>query len=485
MYDLTAPAERPHGPGQESPAPLDKPPPVIEAFCAASPLWARRRRRRLLYLPVPAKFAWALVVAVGWTGLSIWLSLPWLADIADRWGAAFAVLAVTFIAYVPGFMNAFMIISLWSDKRPPRRALNVYPGVTVLIACYNEEGGIRDTLVSLAAQDYPGELDLVVLNDGSTDRSSDVVAEALNAIDFGPRRHAEMMDFPQNAGKAAVLNQGLAKARHPLVVTLDGDCWLAPDAMANIVERMMSDPADTVAVAGAVLVKNSRHNLLTRTQEWDYFHGIAAVKRMQSMYHGTLVAQGAFSIYRRDALQSVGGWPACVGEDIVLSWAFLKAGHRIGYAEDALVFTDVPSSLLQFARQRKRWSRGLIEAFKAHGELLKSRRLITLFIWWNVCFLPIDLFYTFVFIPGLVLAMLGDFIIAGPMTLLVLPLAALWNVFIFRLQREMFRRQGLKVRQNKRGLVLYAIAYSLLMQPVCVWGYVDELLGARKRWETK
>ena len=81
--------------------------------------------------------------------------------------------------------------------------------------------------------------------------------------------------------------------------------------------------------------------------------------------------------------------------------------------------------------------------------------------------------------------MLGDFIIAGPMTLLVLPLAALWNVFIFRLQREMFRRQGLKVRQNKRGLVLHAIAYSLLMQPVCVWGYVDELLGARKRWETK
>lgn len=442
-------------------------------------------QRRFFYLPVAAKFAFALAVALGWTAVSIWLSGPWVEDLALRWSWMFAIIAVTFIAYVPGFMNAFMVSTLLADRRPPRKQLYAYPGVTVLVACFNEEPNVADTLRSLAAQDYPGEMDVVVLNDGSTDGTLAKAFAALAQLRLDPRHRVSVVDFAQNAGKAAVLNRGLAMARHQLIVTVDGDSWLRQDAMSHLVERLMTDPAGTVAVAGAVLVRNSRLNWLTRAQEWDYFHGIAAVKRMQSMYHGTLVAQGALSLYRRGPLERVGGWPECVGEDIVVSWALLKAGHRIGYAEDALVFTNVPDTLAQFAQQRKRWSRGLIEAFKAHGGLLRSRRLTTLFIWWNLCFLPIDLVYTFVFIPGLALALMGDFIIVGPMTLLVLPLAALWNGFIFQVQRGMFRRQGLTVRRNLAGFAFYALAYSLLMQPVCVWGYVDELLGMRKSWGTK
>src|SRR3546814_13985185 len=93
-----------------------------------------------------------------------------------------------------------------------------------------------------------------------------------------------------------------------IVVTIDGDSWVYRDALAKLVERYLADPPGTRAVAGSVLVHNSRRNWLTRVQEWDYFHGIAAVKRMQSMYHGTLVAQGAFSLYDRNALEGVGGW---------------------------------------------------------------------------------------------------------------------------------------------------------------------------------
>ncbi len=173
-----------------------------------------------------------------------------------------------------------------------------------------------------------------------------------------------------------------------------------------------------MAVAGAVLVRNSRASLITAAQEWDYFHGISAVKRMQSMYHGTLVAQGAFSLYRKDALEEVGGWPESVGEDIVMTWAMLEKGYRIGYAEDAIVFTDAPTSFGQFYHQRKRWSRGLIEALQRHKGLLFKRRLSTLFVWWNMLFLPLDLTFTFIFIPGLVAALLGHFWIAGPLTLL-------------------------------------------------------------------
>ncbi|HWW11180.1 MAG TPA: glycosyltransferase [Brevundimonas sp.] len=441
--------------------------------------------RRRLYLPVPVKFAIALTLAVAWTTLSVWLSRNWLADLAAVTHWAFAVIAIGFIAYVPGFMNAFLLSTLALDRRPNRVKPRRYPAVSILVAAYNEASAIGDTLTSLAAQDYEGDYEILVLNDGSTDDTVLQAWRAIRELTFRPNATVRVLDYPQNAGKAAVLNRGLKAASHELIITIDGDSWVRNDGLSQIVERFLSDPPTTRAVAGAVMVRNSRLNLLTRAQEWDYFHGIAAVKRMQSMYHGTLVAQGAFSLYRRDALEEVGGWPECVGEDIVVSWALLKAGHRIGYAEDALAFTNVPTRLGQFALQRKRWSRGLIEAFKVHGSLLFKPRMTTIFIWWNLLFLPLDLVYTFVFIPGLILALFGLYYIAGPLTLAVLPLAVFWNMFIFRIQRDMFRREGLKVRRNLGGFLFYALGYSLLMQPVCVWGYSAELLGMTKKWDTK
>jgi biofilm PGA synthesis N-glycosyltransferase PgaC len=446
---------------------------------------APERRHRNMYFSVPEKFIFAILLAIAWTSLSIWLSQRWLQDLASLTHWVFAIIAIGFIAYVPGFMNAFLLGTLLLDRRPPRVRLAQYPPVTILVAAYNEAAAIRDTLTSLSAQTYPGVVEILVLNDGSTDDTAALARAAASELSFPASVTVQVLDYPVNAGKAAVLNRGLKAASHDLIVTLDADSWVRHDGLAQIVERMATDPANTRAIAGAVMVRNSRVNFLTRAQEWDYFHGIAAVKRMQSMYHGTLVAQGAFSLYDRKALEEVGGWPECVGEDIVVSWALLKAGHRIGYAEDALAFTNVPEKFKQFALQRKRWSRGLVEAFKAHGSLLLKPRLTTIFIWWNLCFLPLDLVYTFVFIPGLIAACFGIFWIAGPLTLAVLPLAALWNMFIFSIQRRMFHREGLTVRRNFGGFLFYALGYSLVMQPVCVWGYGAELLGMTKKWDTK
>lgn len=445
---------------------------------------SEQTRKRFYFTPA-AKFTIACTIAVAWTAFSVWLSLTWVHELAAVTGLAFAVIAITFIAYVPGFMNAFLLSTLSLDRKPRRRAPHAYPGASILVAAYNEAAAIRDTLASLAVQDYPGPFEVLVLNDGSTDETVALAEKAIGELAFPENCSVRILDFKANRGKSAVLNDGLKASSHELILTIDGDSWVKRDGLRKLVERLLSDPADTQAVAGAVMVRNSRDNLLARAQEWDYFHGIASVKRMQGMYHGTLVAQGAFSLYRRAALEEVGGWPECVGEDIVLSWALLRRNYRIGYADDALAFTNVPTRIRQFALQRKRWSRGLMEAFKAHWPLLFKRRLSTLFVWWNVCFLPLDLIYTLVFIPGLVLACFGHFYIAGPLTVAVLPLTILWNGIIFRIQSQVYAREGLLVRRNVGGFLFYALAYSLLMQPVCVWGYCAELLGLRKGWDTK
>ena len=440
-------------------------------------------RRR--YVSIRWKFNIALTVALLWTAISVVAASAWMHDLADLTHPLFALWALTFIAFVPGFMNAFLATSLLLDKRPPRKIPEIYPGVTILIAAYNEEDGIGETLKSIAALNYSGAVEALVLNDGSKDRTVERFHAVKAGLDLPYNISISLLDFQENRGKAAALNKGLEAARHELVCTIDGDSRLRSDSLREIVERFLSDPPGTMAVAGAVLVRNSRASLITAAQEWDYFHGISAVKRMQSMYHGTLVAQGAFSLYRKDALEEVGGWPESVGEDIVMTWAMLEKGYRIGYAEDAIVFTDAPTSFRQFYHQRKRWSRGLIEALQRHKGLLFKRRLSTLFVWWNMLFLPLDLTFTFIFIPGLAAALLGHFWIAGPLTLLLLPLAVVWNGVIFAIQRKMFAQKGLKVRRNIWGLFFYVLVYAIVMQPVCLWGYVSELTGRRKNWGTK
>lgn len=429
------------------------------------------------------QFMIALAFACAWLAFSVWVSRPWLGDLGNLIHPLPALAALTFVAYVPGFMNAFLLSSLLMEPRRKRRRQLRYPEISILIAAYQEEKAIAGTLQSVRDTGYPGSIEIIVLDDGSADGTSAAVDHCRGALFAeSPDIELALIRFERNRGKAMALNVGLERARHELIVTIDADTHLHPGSLAAIVDRLLSDPPDTVAVAGAVLVGNAGESLIAGAQQWDYFHGIAAVKRMQSMYGGTLVAQGAFSIYRRQALLDAGGWPDTVGEDIVLTWALLREGHRIGYAEGAIAWTHAPPTFGELVRQRKRWARGMIEALAHHKSLLFKPRLSTMFIWWNLLFISLDLTFTLVFIPGLVLAFCGVYWLAGPITLLVLPLAALWNLVIFRIQMRMLRRAGIEMKRSLAGFAFFALAYPLLMQPVSLWGYGAELTGRRKEW---
>lgn len=433
---------------------------------------------RTAYLNVRSKFALSMLVSLTWFVFTAWIAVPWMTDLAALTNWFLALVLVGGIALIPGLMNAFLAASLLLDRRPPRRSFAAYPGVTVLIAAFNEEQLILDTLESLAQQEYPGDFEVIVIDDGSTDRTVSLVQTAKYPW-------LRLLRQSKNMAKSAALNRGLAEARFELIVTLDADSSLYASALRNLVQRYLSDPPGTKAVAGTMLVRNSRENWVTKAQEWDYFHGIAAVKRMQSLFHGTLVAQGAFSIYERGALVEIGGWEECVGEDIVLTWAMLARGWRIGHAEDACCFTHAPDRLGTFIGQRRRWARGMMEAFRRHPRILLARRMSTFFVGWNLLFPWLDVVYTLAFIPGVILALFGIYWIAGAMTLALLPMALLMNGIMYRISLKMFDAQGLRVRRNVLGFLTYVFAYSLVLQPVSAAGYLSELLGLRKSWGTK
>ena len=432
------------------------------------------------YITIKNKFIITVALSTVWMLLSIWLSIPWYEQLSEHTSPAIALFLIGFIAIIPGFMNAFIMIALALDKRPGVPKFNTYPSVTVLVAAYNEASSIEDTVRSLMRQDYAGQLDVVVINDGSADQTAHIVRGLLPEFS-----NLRLIDLEKNAGKANALNQGLTTCKTQLVITVDADCWIWKNGIQNLVGRRIADPANTRAVAGAILIRNSRQNWLTKAQEWDYFLGIAAIKRIQSLFQGTLVAQGAFSVYDRDVLIEVGGWPETVGEDIVLTWKILRAGYRVGHAENAIAMTRCPDNLKQFIRQRQRWSRGLIEAFKMTPDLLLQRRLPVFYIWWNTLFPLMDLAYTLGFIPGLILALFGHFWIVGPMTLALLPISFLMNTLMYSRSKATFDEVGLTVRRNRLGLISYALVYSIILQPACVWGYISEILNLRKTWGTK
>jgi biofilm PGA synthesis N-glycosyltransferase PgaC len=294
-----------------------------------------------------------------------------------------------------------------------------------------------------------------------------------------------LIDLGRNGGKASALNHGLKEVSTDIVISIDADSYVLKDGIRHLVGRYLSDPINTKAVAGEILIRNSRENWITKAQEWDYFLGIATIKRIQSLFQGTMVAQGAFSLYERKTLNELGGWPEMVGEDIVLTWKILSKGYRVGHAENALAFTDCPNTLKRFVRQRQRWSRGLIEAFKANPSILFQPRFSTLYVWWNTMFPLMDIAFTFGFLPGIVLAIVGIYWIAGPMTLSLLPMAFLLNWQMYLKGRAMFNEERLKVRANILGFVFYVFAYGLILQPACVYGYFSEFLNLRKTWGTK
>jgi biofilm PGA synthesis N-glycosyltransferase PgaC len=434
--------------------------------------------KSILYISVPVKFWLSHLFSILWTSFSIYVSLPWLNALAEVTAFPAALLIISGVAYIPGYLNAFLVAGLILDRQPPFKDEYPTKDITVLIAARNEGDRIADTIEYIAKQDYTGKIKILVIDNGSSDNT------AANALAAGKSLNLDLEVIREETpGKFNALNTGLKHTKTDLVITLDADTLLHESAIRYLVARIISAPKKVCAVAGSVLVRNSRNSILTRIQEWDYFLGIASIKRLQGLYQGTLVAQGAFSLYRTESIREAGGWPDAIGEDIVLTWNLLKNGELTYFEPLAVAFTDVPTTLKAFSKQRSRWARGMIEALKqikpwqlphTYAKYLTGINLVMPFL---------DFSYTFFWLPGLIMAFFGIYWIVGPMTLLVIPLTLLSYSILYNYQSHVFKRLDLKVRKNKFGFIIFTMFYQIIMSPVSVWGYLQEFLNLRRIWK--
>ena len=430
------------------------------------------------YVAVKTKFWIGHAVAALWTTFSIIVSLPWVFELSKIVSLPVSVLIIAGISYLPGYINAFMVVSLLLDRQPSFKVSEPEIPITIVIACHNEERNIASTLKYIKQQDYSGIIKTIVVDNNSNDETGKIAMEAAERLSLPVQVLRE-----SKLGKNHALNKALKYVDTKYEITLDADTLLHKSAVRYLVSRKESAPGEVCAVAGAVLVRNSRQNFIARIQEWDYFLGIASIKRLQGLYQGTLVAQGAFSLYETRVIKELGGWPDAIGEDIVLTWSFLKNNSLVYFEPLAVAFTEAPVTLRHLSRQRSRWARGMIEALKLIKPWKQPITYVRYTTGINLIMPYLDFVYTFCWIPGLVLAFFGKFWIVGPYTLFVLPLSILQNNILYNYQKSVFQKLDLRIRKNKLGFVFYVLFYQMLMSPMSILGYIQELLNLSRVWK--
>jgi len=229
--------------------------------------------------------------------------------------------------------------------------LKEYPPVSILIPCYNEAANIRETIDILLHQKYPN-YEIIAINDGSKDNTLDILQELANK-----HEKLRVVNLHTNQGKAMGLHAGALIANSEILVCIDGDALLAPEACAWMVKHFLDNPK-VGAVTGNPRIRN-RSTLLGRIQVGEFSAIVGMIKRAQRSYGQIFTVSGVIAGFRKSALHQVGYWSNdMVTEDIDISWKLQLAGWSIYFEPNALCWVLMPETLEGLWKQRSRWAQG-------------------------------------------------------------------------------------------------------------------------------
>ena len=261
-----------------------------------------------------------------------------------------AILRILFVGY--------FAVTLRSRSRA---AVGFHPPVAVIVPAFNEAKVIRRTLETLLESDYP-QLRVIVIDDGSTDGTADIVAE------MAGRYPQIRLIRKENAGKHSALNLGFLEASEEFVVTIDADTLVLPQTVSRLIEPLVDPGVD--AVCGNVQVGNVK-NLLTAFQDVEYVTSQNYDRRAFDSLNCISVVPGATGAWRRATVLKVGGYSVeTLTEDADLTLSILEIGGRIVYAPEARSITEAPESPQPLFKQRFRWSFGTLQCLWKHRRQL-------------------------------------------------------------------------------------------------------------------
>jgi hyaluronan synthase len=260
-------------------------------------------------------------------------------------------------------ITALRAIMVMSYKPMAALSDEELPTVSVIIPAYNEGPDVAKSIDSIARSNYPRhKLQIIAIDDGSKD-------DTWHHMDLAAKRHSDIVcaiKMDKNGGKRQGLRVGFALSAGDVLVTMDSDSVVERDALRSLVTPIAVD-ARIGAVAGNVKVLNRSAGILPRMMRASFVLAFDFTRAYQSRIRSVLCTPGAFSAYRRTAVESVltdwnnqtwCGKPSTIAEDRALSNLILREGHEIVFQSDAVVWTNVPTTYKTMAKMYQRWERG-------------------------------------------------------------------------------------------------------------------------------
>ncbi len=400
----------------------------------------------------------------------------------------------------------------------------IAPKISVLVPAFNEEITVCDTVQGLLALAYPN-LEIVVINDGSPDRTAEVLAEQFDLQSIHPafqrvietaevkslylstREPRLVMIDKLNGGKADSLNAGLNVASGDLVCAIDADTLVAPDALQLLVAPFLNQ-SNVVAVGGTVRLTNDSpiraarvtklvvpKRVLPALQAVEYVRAFVIGRLGWNALGGNLIISGAFGLFDRDAVIAVGGYETgSIGEDMELIVRLRRRAYedrrtaRVEFLPDPVAWTEAPEQARVLARQRNRWQRGLMDVLLRHRRMIFNPRYKSAGLLAMPYFLIVEFMAPLIEFVGLVLLTIG--LVTG-----VLDWSVLWLVgasygfgtavtILTLLFDDLAFRSYPKMR-FRIALAGYAVFEQLVYRPLTLlwrlWG-IQLFLRGRKEW---
>lgn len=236
--------------------------------------------------------------------------------------------------------------------------------ISLIVPAYNEEITISSCIKSMLNLNYP-DYEVIVVDDGSSD---DTFNEASKFIDEKLK-----VIYQKNSGKPGAVNTGIKNASGDIVITVDADSKLHPDALKWI-SRRFSRNHRLGAVAGNVKIDKPK-GLLKILQSLEYTISINLGRKSQSLLHCVMIVPGAIAALKTEVVKEVGYFSLdTFAEDFDITMSVLQAGYHVEYESRAIAFTQAPESIEDFMKQRRRWFRGMMQVLAKHQRMYLNRK---------------------------------------------------------------------------------------------------------------
>jgi len=403
--------------------------------------------------------------------------------------------------------------------------------ISVIIPAYNEEIDIRESVRAVLALHYP-RFEVVVVDDGSTDATFDVLRDEYDLIEvprvvfdeIPTRRRVRSIHVPRyssvplivvrkdNGGRSDALNVGINMAQHPLICMVDADSVLDPQALLAVAKPFHDDPLRVVATGGVVRVANGcvvragrlvearmPGTWLPRIQVVEYLRAFLLGRVGWSRIGGLLVISGAFGLFRRDLVVDVGGLdPDTVGEDAELVVRLhrhlrrQRRDYRIVFVSEPMSWSEAPATWAVLGQQRRRWHRGLTEILWKHRTMIGNPRYGRIGLLALPYYVLFELLAPVIELLGLALVVLGLSIGAVNLTFACLFLlganayALVLTLIALTVEEYSFHRYARW--QDLAVAILASLAENLGYRQATAWwrwrGMWSALRGSQQLWGT-